>query len=174
MTQKDTSENISENISSENFQQEVENLENTPKNALSEENQLLKEKLSRAQADYQNLLMRNERDRKEMHFYLMEKILRGLLPQIDHLERAMKIAEGVKDDAFVDGVRSVVQGLEKYLASHGVESFESVGKEVDPDRHEVLSQMPGEEGKILQEFEKGYILNDRVLRHAKVVVGSGE
>ena len=55
-----------------------------------------------------------------------------------------------------------------------MKAFDSVGQEVDPDKHEVLSQAPGKEGIIVTEFEKGYMLGDRVLRHAKVIVGSGE
>jgi molecular chaperone GrpE len=54
-----------------------------------------------------------------------------------------------------------------------VTPFVSLGSEVDPDRHDVMTEMPGEAGKIVQEFEKGYLLRDRVLRHAKVIVGSG-
>lgn len=140
----------------------------------NEEIAKLREALARSQADYQNMMMRAERDRKDMQFFLTEKLMRGLLPQIDHLDRAVSIKSGVEGDAFVDGVRSVQAGLKKYLESNGVIVFDSIGQEVDADRHEVLSQMPGEEGKILQEFEKGYMFGDRVLRHAKVVVGSGE
>ncbi len=51
--------------------------------------------------------------------------------------------------------------------------FISIGEEVDPDRHDVMTEMPGEAGKIVSEFEKGYLLRDRVLRHAKVIVGNG-
>lgn len=53
-----------------------------------------------------------------------------------------------------------------------MKSFVSIGEEVNPDRHDVMTQAPGPEGKIVQEFEKGYLIGDRVLRHAKVVVGS--
>ncbi len=56
----------------------------------------------------------------------------------------------------------------------GVQSFESIGHEVDTEHHEVMSQAPGKEGLIVMEFEKGYTLHDRVIRHAKVIVGSGE
>ncbi len=73
----------------------------------------------------------------------------------------------------MDGVRTVLSGLMRYLESEGITAFDSVGQEVDPDRHDVLSQTDGEEGKIVSEFEKGYMLRDRVLRHAKVVVGNG-
>jgi molecular chaperone GrpE len=54
-----------------------------------------------------------------------------------------------------------------------VTAFDSLGQEVDPDRHEVMTEMAGEAGKIVAEFEKGYTLGERVLRHAKVVVGNG-
>jgi len=62
----------------------------------------------------------------------------------------------------------------KQLESFGVKSFESVGQVADMECHEVMSQAPGKEGIVVLEFEKGYNLHDRVIRHAKVVVGSGE
>lgn len=134
----------------------------------------LQNALARSQADYQNLVMRNERDRTEMVHFLSAKILLPLLTQVDNLERAVKLKEWVEGDGFVDGVRSVLAGMQKFLESQGVQAFESIGHEVDPDRHEVMTQWPGAEGIIITEFEKGYTLRDRVLRHAKVVVGSGE
>ena len=162
--------------------QENENLQNetiseeTTENPASENNEIatLRDQLARAQADYQNLKMRGERDRADMVHFLTEKLLSPLLTQIDNLDRAVKIKDGVMDDAFVDGVRAVQSGLQKYLENQGVKAFDSVGQEVDPDKHEVLSQAPGKEGIIVTEFEKGYMLGDRVLRHAKVIVGAGE
>ncbi len=130
--------------------------------------------LARAQADYQNLLMRGERDKADMVHFLSAKMLLPLLTQVDNLERAVKLKSDVEWDGFVDGVRSVLAGFEKYLESQGVKAFDSIGQEVDPDRHDVMTEMAGEAGKIVQEFEKGYMLRDRVLRHAKVVVGNGE
>ena len=53
-------------------------------------------------------------------------------------------------------------------------AFVSLGQEVDPDRHDVMTEMAGEAGRVVQEFEKGYLIGDRVLRHAKVVVGMSE
>ncbi|RAL55425.1 nucleotide exchange factor GrpE [Candidatus Gracilibacteria bacterium GN02-873] len=162
--------------------QENENLQNETiseeitENTTSENNEIatLRDQLARAQADYQNLKMRGERDRADMVHFLTEKLLSPLLTQIDNLDRAVKIKDGVTDDAFVDGVRAVQSGLQKYLENQGVKAFDSVGQEVDPDKHEVLSQAPGKEGIIVTEFEKGYMLGDRVLRHAKVIVGAGE
>ncbi len=134
----------------------------------------LQEALARSQADYQNLVMRNERDKADMVHFLSTKILLPLLTQLDNLERAVKLKDGIEGDAFVDGVRSVFSGFQKYLESQKVTAFESIGWEVDPDRHDVMTEMPGEFGKIISEFEKGYLIGDRVLRHAKVVTGNGE
>lgn len=133
----------------------------------------LQASLARSQADYQNLLMRVDRDKADMAFFLSAKMLTPLLTQVDNLERAVKLKEGVEGDTFVDGIRSVLSGFGKFLESQGVVSFASLGEEVDPDRHDVMTEMPGEEGKIVSEFEKGYLLRDRVLRHAKVIVGNG-
>ena len=63
--------------------------------------------------------------------------------------------------------------MQKYLEAQHVKLFVSVGQEVDPSRHDVMTQEPGPLGQIVTEFEKGYMIGDRVLRHAKVVVGSG-
>lgn len=133
----------------------------------------LQNALARSQADYQNLLMRVERDKADMVHFLSAKILLPLLTQVDNLERAVKTKEWIEGDGFVDGVRAVLAGYQKYLESQGVTAFDSIGQEVDPDRHDVMTEMAGEAGKIISEFEKGYMLRDRVLRHAKVVVGNG-
>lgn len=138
-----------------------------------EELQRLKDALARSQADYQNLLMRVDRDKVEMISYLSVKIILPLLKEVDNLERAVKLKEGIEGDGFVDWVRTVLSGMQKYLESQGVKSFVSIGEEVNPDKHDVMTQAPGPEGKIVQEFEKGYLIGERVLRHAKVVVGSG-
>jgi molecular chaperone GrpE len=134
----------------------------------------LQASLARSQADYANLLMRVERDKADMAFFLSAKMLAPLLTQIDNLERAVALKTGIEWDAFVDGIRSVLAGFTKFLESQGVTVFVSVGQEVDPDRHDVMTEMPGVAGVIVQEFERGYMLRDRVLRHAKVIVGSGE
>lgn len=117
--------------------------------------------------------MRIERDRADMVSYLSAKILGPLLTQVDNLERAVKTQSWIEWNGFVDGVRAVFAGMQKYLESQGAIPFDSIGQEVDPERHDVMTEMAGEAGKIVWEFEKGYMLHDRVLRHAKVVVGNG-
>ena len=118
--------------------------------------------------------MRVERDKADMVGFLSAKILFPLLAQVDTLERAIKLKEWTEGDAFVDGIRALYAGFQKYLESQNVTSFDSIGQEVNPDKHDVMTQMPGKEGEILSEFEKWYMIGDRVLRHARVVVGSGD
>lgn len=158
----------------ENNIDDTDNLwKNPPQDNLQDQLNQLQSSLARSQADYQNLLMRVERDKADMAFFLSSKMLTPLLTQVDNLERAIKLKEWVDGDTFVDGIRSVYAGFQKFLESQGVISFESIGQEVDPDRHDVMTEMPGEAGKIVSEFEKWYLLRDRVLRHAKVIVGNG-
>lgn len=130
--------------------------------------------LARSQADYQNLLMRVERDKKDLGSYLAGKLLLPLLTHIDNLERAIKLKEWVEGDTFVEGMRSVYNGLVKYLESNDVRPFESIGQEVNPERHDVMTQMGGPVWHVVSEFEKGYLIGEKILRHAKVVVGNGE
>lgn len=133
----------------------------------------LSEALARSQADYQNLVMRSERDKADMLAYLSSKIITPLLKEVDNLDRAVALKAWVEGDTFIDGIRTIQSSIVRYLESQWVTSFVSLGQEVDPSRHDVMTQMPGEEWKIIQEFEKGYLIGDRVLRHAKVVAGSG-
>ncbi len=158
------------------IQEELENIvgEDSPLGSQDDEITRLRDSLARSQADYQNLLMRNDRDKMEVVSFLSGKILLPLLTQVDNLERAVKLKEWVEGDSFVDWVRSMLVSMERYLESQGVKYFVSLWEEVDPTKHDVMTQAPGEEGKIITEFEKGYMLGSRVLRHAKVVVGSGE
>lgn len=159
----------------ENTTENTENIEEIPETLPdNEEIAKLREALARSQADYQNLVMRNERDRKDMIHFLTEKLISPILPQIDNLDRAVAIKDWVTDDKFVDGVRSVQSGLKKFLEQNNIIPFDSIGQEVDPNKHEVLSQMTGAEWIIIAEFEKWYMLGDRVFRHAKVIVGNWE
>lgn len=155
-----------------------ENVDSIPGTYSSDKSQeeiaRLREALARSQADYQNLLMRVDRDKADMVGFLSAKILFPLLAQVDTLERAIKLKEWTEGDAFVDGIRALYAGFQKYLESQNVTSFDSIGQEVNPDKHDVMTQMPGKEGEILSEFEKWYMIGDRVLRHARVVVGSGD
>lgn len=135
---------------------------------------LLNDKLARSQADYQNLVKRHDRDTAELGFILIAPVMKKLLPTLDNLERALESKKDVTDDPWINGIRSTYEWLVKTLDSLGVKPFVSLWKEVDSELHDVMTQGPWKEGVIVAEMEKWYMLHDRVLRHAKVVVGSGD
>ncbi|MCH2189157.1 nucleotide exchange factor GrpE [Candidatus Gracilibacteria bacterium] len=134
----------------------------------------LKDALARTSADLENFKKRTERDRADMTFFLKSDILKKVLPRLDDVIRMLKnTPEDMQSGALYEGLQALEKSLKKDLADMGVEAFVSTGQEVDPEKHDVMTQAPGEEGIIIDEFETGYMLGDRVLRHAKVVVGNG-
>lgn len=132
----------------------------------------LKELLARTQADYNNFKMRSERDRQDMIFFLKYDIFKKILPRVDDLERIIKnTKDEEKQTSIYEAVLAMHKNYSKDLESMWVLSFESIWMEVDPDKHEVMTQIPSETPwVIIDEFEKGYTLWDRVLRVAKVIV----
>ena len=140
-----------------------------------DEVQKLKEALARATADYQNLSKRVEGERLEMAAYFTENFAKKLLPTLDNLDRLVSgTPPELQTGAVYEGVKNANIGLAKVLESMGVKPFVSVGAELDPHFHDALSQGPGPAGVVTAELEKGYSLGEKVIRHAKVVVGSGE
>lgn len=175
-------ENTNEEILENDFtdlQEEISEIETAReenKNTTQESNEIakLKEILARTQADYQNFKMRNERDREDMIFFLKYDIFKKILPRIDDLERIIKnTPEEQKNGALYEGVLVMEKSLKRDLEALWVQSFESIWQLVNPDLHEVMTQIPSENsGVIVDEFEKGYMLGERVLRVAKVIVGA--
>lgn len=149
--------------------------ENAAETQETETIQKISEALSRATADYQNLLKRTESERKDMANFFTENFVKKILPTLDNLERVVNSTPvEFQTDAVYEGVKHAAVGLNRTLESMGVSSFVSIGCELDPSLHEALSQAPGEVWKIISEFEKGYKLGEKVIRHAKVIVGNGD
>lgn len=127
-------------------------------------------------ADFDNFKKRTYKEKSELIKNGGEAALRGLLPIIDDFERGIKASESAPDSSdVVEGMKLIYNKFIKYLAANGVKEFDPEDKEFNPDRHEAISVVPVADdslkGKILDTVEKGYMLNDKVLRHAKVVVG---
>jgi molecular chaperone GrpE len=134
----------------------------------------LKDMLARNQADFDNFKKRTERDKDDMIFFLKLDIFKKILPRLDDLERIIKnTPEDMTSWALFEWVITLQKQLLKDVTKMWVIVFESKGEEVNPDKHEVMTQVPGEEWRIVDEFEKWYMLWERVLRVAKVVVGNG-
>lgn len=131
----------------------------------------------RGAAEMENMRRRFQKEREEQARYAGDRIVRGLLPVMDNLEMALNY---VKDDSpdevqsLAEGVRMTLKGLQGVLADNGVKAVEAErGQQFDPNFHEALGQLPECEvppGAISQLVQRGYIMNDRLLRPAKVMV----
>ena len=129
----------------------------------------------RTQADFVNFKRRNEQERKEFGTFANAELLKKILPVVDDLERALEnVPQDIADHEWVEGVRLVERKFKTSLESAGVKQVLALGMAFDPNYHEAVHQEPGAEGMVVGEFQKGYLLNDKLLRPARVVVGNGE
>ena len=128
-------------------------------------------------ADFDNYKKRAARDREDTFRFAEMDILKDVLPAVDNLELALSNAKDKAEDPFVKGVQLVYDTLLKSLKDHGAEPFESVGKDLDTAKMEAIATLPSPdvpEGKVSIESKKGWMLKDKVLRAAQVVVSSGK
>lgn len=134
-----------------------------------------KDMYARMLADFDNYRKRVSRDREELVKFAASETVKDMLVTADNLGLALAQAKD-PDDSFVKGVKLAYDSFLKTLKDHGAEPFESIGEELDPNRHEAIATLPSndfEEGKISTEVKKGWMLNGRLLRAAQVVVSSG-
>ena len=132
----------------------------------------------RLQAELQNVLMRKSRDVAEERKYGPLALMRDLLPVLDNVDRAIEAAEKSEesDESMLEGFRLVRQQLFTLLAQHECKPIETGGVAFNPDLHEAILQQPSAEieaGLIVMETQSGYVLHDRVVRPAQVIVSSG-
>ena len=156
---------------------EIEDVE-TLKQVLAEEKKKAEDYLAnwqRAQADFINYKRRTELERQDFNRFANANLILSLLPALDDLERALSsIPLKLAKHSWVDGIRLVERKFKSSLETQGLTPIKALGEPFDPNFHEALRQDKGKEGIIVEEFQKGYMLGDRVLRPAKVVVGNGE
>ena len=132
-------------------------------------------KLQRAQADFANIRRRLEQDKAEAIKYAEGELITKLLMVMDDLDRAMKHAPSeLKGESWVQGMEGIVRKFKSVLAAVGLEEIAALGAAFDPTLHEAVACLPGPEGIVIAEHEKGYNFKDRVLRPSRVAVGSGE
>ena len=128
--------------------------------------------LRRAQADFQNFKRRNQTARADGYEDGVREAIAAMLPSIDNLERALDAADkaGV-NDGLTDGVRMTLTTLLDGLKRFGFEEVPSLGEQFDPELHNAVMREAGEEpGKILEVFQKGYRVKDKIIRYAMVKV----
>ena len=128
----------------------------------------------RTQADFINYKRRTEEERAEFNSFANANLILGILPVLDDLERALEaIPARISKSEWAEGIRLVERKFQTILQGMGVIPMISIGETFDPNIHEALRQDSGPEGIITEEFQKGYLMGEKVLRPAKVVVGNG-
>ncbi len=177
-----TSDNQAENT--DNNAESSDNVAN--KNADSQENnkeedykakyEEINDKYLRLAAEFDNYRKRTLKEKMDLTKYASGDVLKDILPVVDNMERALKALETAKDmDAVKEGIVLIYNKFKEFLSQKGVKEIESMGLELNCDLHEAITKFaaPSEElkGKIIDVVEKGYYLNDKVIRFAKVVVG---
>ncbi|HIT48887.1 MAG TPA: nucleotide exchange factor GrpE [Candidatus Coprenecus stercoripullorum] len=134
------------------------------------------DKYLRLAAEFDNFRRRTARERLELVNTAGEDIFKGLLPVIDDCERALQVLEqSDAGDAAKEGTRLIYNKLMSFLKGRGVVVIDAMGKELDTDYHEAVAQIPVQEddrkNRIVDVVQQGYMLHDKVIRFAKVVVG---
>jgi len=136
-----------------------------------------KDKYLRLYSDFENYKKRINRERIDLIKSAGQDIMASILPMLDDMERAIKAMTNAKDvNAVKEGVELVYQKMKTITEGKGLRAMDSLGKDFDPELHDAIANVPvsdaKQKGKVLEEVEKGYYLNDKVIRHAKVVVGN--
>ena len=164
------------------------NNEENPENNLSEEEKLeispeekikeLEDKLLRTVAEMDNMRKRSDKERSEAYKIGASIFIKDMLPIIDNLQRALTSFvddEGSDTKSFVDGTNAILRDFESLLDKTGVKTINPEGEKFDPNFHEAMFEIPSDEheaGIILQVIEQGYVLENRLLRAAKVGVST--
>ena len=155
---------------------EEEAEEKTPLEKAQDEIEELKDKWLRSVAEFENYRKRTLKERAELILNGGEKVITAILPVLDDMERAIENGEKTDDPAVLrEGMELIHQKFMKTLEGQGVSKIETEDADFDTDVHEAVAMVPGmgdnKKGKVIDCLQKGYKLNDKVIRHAKVAVG---
>jgi len=161
-------------IPKEEVAEDIESL----KKALAEEKAKAENYLAnwqRAQADFVNFKRRAEQEKSEITKFANAMLILNLLPILDDLERAFNsISPKLAGLTWVDGIRLIYRKLQTVLQAQGLQEIKALGQPFDPHLHEAVMDEEGEEGMVIEEVQKGYKFQDRVIRPSMVVVGKGK
>jgi molecular chaperone GrpE len=135
-----------------------------------------KDKFLRLQAEFDNFRRRSAKERIDLMQTAGKDVINDMLVVVDDAERAQKQLESTDDVKSIrEGVTLVFNKLRSVLQSKGLKPMDAIGQEFNPDLHEAITEIPAPtkdlKGKVVDEVIKGYYLNDKIIRHAKVVVG---
>lgn len=188
---KDKKSKDSQDMENQTIKEKSDNIESTEENTdnssepvsldeelqkLKEENNELKDKYLRIYAEFDNFRKRSMKEKMEFMQTAARDTMSALLPVLDDFDRAKKIAEQPESkEVFSEGVSLVYQKLYAVLTARGLKKMESTGMEFDAELHEAVTEVPAPsddlKGKVVDTLEEGYLLNDKIIRYAKVVTG---
>lgn len=165
-----------EEVSTTNEDANQVNEESNQLQKLQSEVEELKDKYLRQAAEFDNFRRRTAKEKIELISTAGKDVIGSLLEVLDDSERAEKQLKNAQDlEALKEGFRLVFTKLRTTLQARGLKAMESIGTEFNPDIHEAITEIPSPSpemaGKVIDEVEKGYYLNDKIIRFAKVVVG---
>ena len=174
---KDSDEIIEEEvIETEEVTEETVEVEETPEfsevDKLKNECAEINDKFVRLQAEFLNFKKRTDKEKTNLYKFANEKLFVDLLPLMDNMERALASTED-GSDGIVDGLKMIKKSLDEVFVKNSVAAIEAVGQEFDPElHHAVMSDESDDHAAehIIEEFQKGYKINDKVIRHSMVKV----
>ena len=172
----DNTDNSIKQESPEDFAKEVNQAEDQFKK-LEKELADLNDKYLRLYAEYDNFRKRSARERLDYMSTAGEDVLKSFLPVVDDFERGIKANENISDVKTInEGIQLIFNKMQHILKQKGIETMQSIGTEFNPETMEAITNIPAPtpelKGKVVDEVEKGYLMNGKVIRFAKVVVGS--
>ena len=169
-------ENTEEKINIDADSQETQETQETQESVVKEVNVDFKDKYIRLYSEFENYRKRTAKEKIEIITNASENVIKEILPIVDDFERAILNNKDVSDaENIKEGLELIYNKLNKTLANQGLKSMDSIEKEFDADIHEAITKIPAPKeklkGKVIDVIEKGYTINEKVIRFAKVVVG---
>ena len=131
------------------------------------------DRLKRVAAEFDNYKKRSAKEKTELYNSIMADVVSNFLPVIDNLEKAVEVE--TKDEEYKKGIELVLKQFKDVLSARGVTEIETIGKTFDPELHEAVSSVQDDtkgEKEIVQEYRKGYMIGNRVIRHSMVIVAN--
>ena len=134
----------------------------------------LEEKLLRVSAEFENYKKRSYRENEMLKEKFGADAIMKIIPIVDELDIAVSHMDNASHKDFKHGIELIYAKLLDMLKKEGVEEMKTIDEKFDPFKHDAIRQAKGEDGKIIEVVQKGYFINGKILRHAKVVVGKHE
>ena len=173
---EDNRNNIAQDPLDETAAASIDETDQSGADRLRQDRDELRDLLLRKSAEFDNYRKRTERDRQALSDAISAGVVEDLLPLMDDLERALQVEVSEEAQPYRLGVELIQRQLAEILRKRGVKAIESLGADFDPYYHQAVSYEPAEgrrEGEIIEEFRRGYMLGDRLLRPSMVKVAKG-